>query len=81
MELKVDGQTAAYTEKQDVEQETMKRDRSHFNSAASTPFTVYPLSDVGVSAADFKTSRLPDGTEIRMPPGTFLESKTVFDLL
>ena len=81
VELNVDGRTAAYTEKNDVERETMKRNRDHFNSAAGTPFTVYPLSDVGVSDTNFKTSHLPDGTEIRMPPVTFLETETLLDLL
>ena len=81
VELKVDGQTVAYTEKNGVEHETMKRNRDHFNSAAGTPFTVYPLSDVGASEKNFKTSHLPDSTKIRMPPGTFLETETLLDLL
>ena len=59
----------------------MKHNWSLFNSAASTPFTINPLSNVGVSATTFKIFHLPDGTEIRMPPGTFLETETILDLL
>jgi hypothetical protein len=36
---------------------------------------------VGVSSTKFKTSHLPDGTEVKMPVDTFLETVTVLDLL
>jgi hypothetical protein len=82
VEVILDGiTTGAYTDKTDVERETQARNQKHFNQAAGFPFTLYPLSDVGVSATDFKTSRLPDGTPIHMPADTFLEMETIFDLL
>ena len=81
VELKVDGHTVACTEKNDAEQETKERNRTHFNAAAGTPFAVHPLSEVGVSSTEFKTTHLPDGTAVQMPPGTFLETETILELL
>jgi hypothetical protein len=45
VELVIDGETIAYTEKQDVERETKQSNKRHFNTAAGTPFTLFPLSD------------------------------------
>jgi hypothetical protein len=39
VEVKVQGSVVAYTDKHDVEQETQKYTRKHFNQAAGTPFT------------------------------------------
>jgi hypothetical protein len=81
VEVVIDGQTVAYTEKTEVEQETQARNKRHFNQAAGSPFTIFPLSEVGVSATNFKTTRLPDGTRVKMPADTFLETETILDLL
>jgi hypothetical protein len=62
VEMVIDGKVAAYTEKKEVERETQARNIAHFNQAQGSPFTIFPLSDVGVTATKFKTSRLPDGT-------------------
>jgi hypothetical protein len=51
-----------YTEKRDVER--AKLVTGHFIQAAGTPFTVFPLSEVGGTTA-FKTSHLPDGTPVK----------------
>jgi hypothetical protein len=81
VEVVLDGITVAYTDKTDVERETQAKNQKHFNQAAGSPFTLYPLSEVGVSATAFKTSRLPDGTPIHMPADTFLETENILDLL
>jgi hypothetical protein len=67
----------AYTEKRDVE-ESQARNRTHFNQAAGTPFTVFPLSEVGGTDTAFKTSHLPDIS--KMPAGTFGDG-TILELL
>jgi hypothetical protein len=64
-----------------VEHITKNRNQRHFNAAAGTPFTVYPLSDVGVTEIAFKTSHLPDGSAVKMPADTFLETATLLELL
>jgi hypothetical protein len=81
VEVIIDGQTVAYTDKTDVECETQARNQQHLNQAAGSPFTIFPLSDVGVTATNFKTSHLPDGTPLQMPADTFRETETVLDLL
>jgi hypothetical protein len=81
VELEIDGEVVACTEKHDVEYITKSRNQRHFNAAAGTPFTVYPLSDVGVTETAFKTSHLPDGTAVKMPADTFLETATLLELL
>jgi hypothetical protein len=77
----VDGDVVAYTEKKDVEREIQKRNPKHFNQPAGTPFIIFPLSEVGVTATQFKTSHLPDGRAVKMPSDTFLETKNLLDLL
>jgi hypothetical protein len=77
----VDGDVVASTEKKDVEREIQKRNPKHFNQPAGTPFTIFPLSEVGVAATQFKTSHLPDGRAVKMPADTFLETNTLLDLL
>jgi hypothetical protein len=81
VEVKVNGHIVAYTEKNEVERETQKYTRSHFNQAAGTPFTVYPLSEVGTTETQFRTTHLPDGKPVQLPVDTFLETETIFDLL
>jgi hypothetical protein len=81
VEITVDGKTIAYTEKKDVDREVKNRNRHHFNDPAGSPFTVFPLSEVGVTETNFQTSHLPDGREVRMPVGTFIETETILDLL
>ena len=46
-----------------------------------TPFTILPLSGVGVSATPFKTTSLLDGTRVQIPADTFLGAKTILELL
>jgi hypothetical protein len=74
VEVVIDGQIVAYTDKSDVERETLARNKKHFNQAAGSPSTIFPLSEVGVAATKFKTARLPDGTRLKMPADTFLET-------
>jgi hypothetical protein len=81
VELVIDGETVAFTEKQDVERETKQSNKRHFNAVTSTPFTVFPLSEVGTTETSFKTSHLPDDTAVQMPADTFLETNTILDLL
>jgi hypothetical protein len=81
VEVVVDGEVIAYTEKQDIEREIQKRNPRHFNQPAGSLLTIHPLSEVGVSSTKFKTTHLPDGTEVQMPVDTFLETATVLDLL
>jgi hypothetical protein len=81
VEVIVDGEAIAYKEKRDVEHEIQKRNPKHFNQPAGSPFTIQPLSEVGVSSTKFKTTHLPDGTKVKMPVDTFLETETVLDLL
>jgi hypothetical protein len=81
VELIIDGETIAYTKKREVERETKQRNKRHFNAAAGTPFTVYPLADVGTTATAFKSTHLPNGTEVKMPADTFLETNMLLDLL
>jgi hypothetical protein len=59
----------------------MARNKKHFNQAVGSPFTTFPLSEVGVTATKFKTARLPDGTRLKMPADTFLETETTLDLI
>jgi hypothetical protein len=81
VEVVIDGHTVAYADKNDVERETMARNEKQFNEAAGSPFTIFPLSEVGVTATKFKTARLPDGTRLKMPADAFLETETILDLL
>jgi hypothetical protein len=81
VEVVIDGETVAYTEKKEVERETLNRNRQHFSQASGTPFTIFPLSEGGTTATKFKTSHLPDGTPVQMPADTFLETATILDLL
>jgi hypothetical protein len=81
MELKVDGTTVAFTEKQNVERETKQRNKRHFNQPAGSPFTIYPLSQLGTNATKFKTNIFPDGMEVKILADTFLETQTILDLL
>jgi hypothetical protein len=81
VEVKVQGSVVAYTDKHDVEREIQKYTRKHFNQAAGTPFTVYPLSEVGTTQSKFKTTHLPDGSPVQLPVDTFLETETLLDLL
>jgi hypothetical protein len=82
VELKVEGTTLAFTEKKDVERETKKRNKAHFNQPAGSPFTIYPLSELGTTPdTHFKTNTLPDGQAVKMPADTFLETQTILDLL
>jgi hypothetical protein len=72
----------AYTEKKDIEREIQKRNPKDFkNQPTGAPFTIFPLSEVGVTATQFKTSHLPDGRSVKMPSDTFLETKTLLDLV
>jgi hypothetical protein len=64
-----------------VEREIQKRNPRHFKQPVGSPFTIHPLSEVGVSSTKFKIAHLPDGTEVKMPVDTFLETATVLDLL
>jgi hypothetical protein len=80
VELEIDGEVVACTKKHNVEHITKNRNEKHFDAAAGTPFTVYPLSNVGVTKTAFKTSHLPDGTAVKMPADTFLKTETLFDL-
>jgi hypothetical protein len=80
VEIQDQGETVVVTEKKDVEREVMKRNRRHFNQAAGTPFTTFPLSEVGVSETKFKTTTLPDGQPVHMPADTFIETETILDL-
>jgi hypothetical protein len=77
----IDGETVAYSKKQEVKCETLNRNRKHFSQATGTPFTIFPLSEVGTTATKFKTAHLPDGTPVQMPADTFLETATILDLL
>jgi hypothetical protein len=52
VEVKVNDTLVAYTEKADVHRECLQRNRKHFNQAAGTPFTIYPLSEVGTNRVD-----------------------------
>jgi hypothetical protein len=70
VELVIYGETVAFTEKQDVERETKQSNKRHFNAAVSTPFTVFPLSEVGTTETSFKTSHLPHGTAVKIPADT-----------
>jgi hypothetical protein len=81
VEVQTDDEVVAYTEKHTVEQQIQIRNPIHFNQAAGTPFTMFPLSEVGVTATKFKTSHFPDGTAVKMPADTFLETSTIIDLL
>ena len=81
VEVKIGETTVAYTEKADVHRECLERNRRHFNQAAGTPWTIYPLSEVGTSATKFKTDKMPDGRRVRMPADTFLETNTLLDLI
>jgi hypothetical protein len=67
VEVKVKGHIVAYTEKTEVERETQKYTRSHFNQAACTPFMVYPLSEVGMTETQFRTTHLPNGQPVQFP--------------
>jgi hypothetical protein len=64
VELQVDGITVAFTEKSDVERETKRRNKAHFNQPAGSPFTVFPLSELGTTATKFKTNILPNGQSV-----------------
>jgi hypothetical protein len=81
VEVKVNETLVAYTEKADVHRECLQRNRKHFNQAAGTPFTIYPLSEVGTKATKFKMDKMPDGRSVRMLLDTFLETNTIIDLL
>jgi hypothetical protein len=71
----------AYTKKEDVHRECLCRNRRHFNQAAGTPWTIYPLSEVSTKATKFKVDKMPDGTPLHMPSDTFLETNTLLNLL
>jgi hypothetical protein len=71
----------AYTEKEDVQRECLKINRKHFNQAAGTLWTIYPLSQVGTQATKFKVDKMPDGINVRMPADTFLETRTLLHIL
>jgi hypothetical protein len=81
VEVVVEGEVIVYTKKQEVERKIQKRNPKHFNQPAGSPFTIHPLSEVGVTSTKFKTTHLADGTEVQMPVDTFLETETVLDLL
>jgi hypothetical protein len=81
VELQVDGITVAFMEKSDVERETKRRNKAHFNQPAGFPFTVFPLSELGTTATKFKTNILPNGQLVEIPSDTFLETNTLLDLL
>jgi hypothetical protein len=72
VEVKIDGKLVAYTEKADVYRECLNRNKQHFNQAAGTPWTIYPLSEVGTKATKFKVDKMPDGRAVRLPADTFL---------
>jgi hypothetical protein len=61
VEVKVNETLVAYTEKADVHRECLSQNRRHFNQAAGTPFTIYPISEVGTKATKFKMDKMPNG--------------------
>jgi hypothetical protein len=81
VEVNVQGELIAYTEKGDVHRECLSRNRKHFNQAAGTPWTIYPLSELGTKATKFKVDKMPDGRKVRLPADTFLETRTILDIL
>jgi uncharacterized membrane-anchored protein YhcB (DUF1043 family) len=60
VEVLVNGTLVAYTDKTDVHRECLHRNRQHFNQAAGTPWTIYPLSEIGTKATPFKVDTMPD---------------------
>jgi hypothetical protein len=81
VEVKVNDKLVAYTKKTDVHRECLQRNRRHFNQADGTPWTIYPLSEVGTRATHFKVDAMPDGSRVRLPADTFLETSTILDIL
>jgi hypothetical protein len=49
VELQVNGEIVAYTEKHEVERE-ITHNKTHFNDPTGSPSTIHPLSEVGVTA-------------------------------
>jgi hypothetical protein len=64
VEVKVNETLVAYTEKADVHRKCLNQNRRHFNQVAGTPFTIYPLSEVGTKATKFKMDKMPDGRAV-----------------
>jgi hypothetical protein len=82
VEVKVNDKLVVYTEKADVHREYLQRNRRHFtNQADGTPWAIYPLSKVGTRATQFKIDAMPDGSCIRLPADTFLETSIILDIL
>jgi hypothetical protein len=81
VEVKVKGELIAYTEKGDVHRECLSRNLKHFNQAVGTPWTIYPLSELGTKVTKFKVDKMPDGRKVRLPADTFLETRTILDIL
>jgi hypothetical protein len=81
VEVKVQGELIAYTEKGEVHRECLSRNRKHFNQAAGTSWTIYPLSELGTKATKFKVDKIPDGRRVRLPADTFLETRTIVEIL
>jgi hypothetical protein len=81
VEVKVNGKLVVYTDKADVHRECLKHNYRHFNQAAGTPWTIYPLSEVGTRATKFKVNAMPDGSHVQLPANTFLETSTILDIL
>jgi hypothetical protein len=81
VEVKVDGKLVAYSEKADVHRECFRRNRRHFNQAAVTPWTISPLSEIGTRATQFKVDAMPNGSRVRLPADTFLDTSTILDIL
>jgi hypothetical protein len=52
-----------------------------YGSVCSVGVTIYPLSEVGTKATQFKVNKMPDGSPVRMPADTFLETSIILDLL
>jgi hypothetical protein len=81
VKVKVQGELIAYTEKGDVHRECLSHNRKHFNQAAGTPWTIYPLSELGTKATKFKVDKMPDGRKVCLPADTFLETRTIQEIL
>ena len=81
VEVKVGNSLVCYTEKADVHRECLCRNRRHFAQAKGTPWTVYPLCCVGTSATRFRVDTMPDGSKVRLPADTFLETRTLVELI
>ena len=63
-----------------LEQAILNRNQTHFSQSHGTPWTMPPFKFMG-SELDFNLYKDKDGNDIQIPNNTFLETKTVLELL